>query len=257
MRESSSCDVARSAPAATGGPCRRRDRDHLFSVARDTMRLARTGCAADEAHPGGQYPMRRGNAASAPAQDERIPTISSRLDDIPWPAIPSSPVLLVPVGSTEQHGPHLPLDVDTLIATAVCRGAAERLGRGVLVAPPVAYGASGEHEGFPGTLSIGTEALTVVLVELARSARRWAGRIVFVKRPRGQPRRDRGRARDARARERPGRLARLPARGRPRRPRRDEPRPPPRPRARRPRPGRARPALPPSASSCRACARTA
>lgn len=78
-------------------------------------------------------------------------------------------VLLVPVGSCEQHGPHLPLDTDTRIAVALARGAAA-VRSGVVVAPPVAYGSSGEHQGFPGTLSIGTDALRTVLVELGRSA---------------------------------------------------------------------------------------
>ena len=50
----------------------------------------------------------------------------------------------------------------------------------MLVAPALAYGASGEHEGFPGTLSIGHDALRAVLVELGRSAGRWAARLVFV-----------------------------------------------------------------------------
>lgn len=77
--------------------------------------------------------------------------------------------LLVPLGSCEQHGPHLPLDTDTRIAVAVAeRVAASR--PGVVVAPPVAYGSSGEHQAFAGTLSIGTEALRAVLVELGRSA---------------------------------------------------------------------------------------
>jgi creatinine amidohydrolase len=48
---------------------------------------------------------------------------------------------------------------------------------GVLLAPALAYGASGEHEEFPGTVSIGTEALTGLLVEYGRSACRWAGRV--------------------------------------------------------------------------------
>lgn len=77
--------------------------------------------------------------------------------------------LLVPVGSCEQHGPHLPLDTDTRIAVAVCDGVAARVDR-VVVAPPIAVGASGEHAGFAGTLSIGTEVLVDVVVELVSSA---------------------------------------------------------------------------------------
>jgi creatinine amidohydrolase len=78
-------------------------------------------------------------------------------------------LLVVPLGSTEQHGPHLPLSTDTDVSV----GLAHRLARvraDVDVAPAVPYGASGEHAGFPGTLSVGTAALELLLVELVRSA---------------------------------------------------------------------------------------
>jgi creatinine amidohydrolase len=88
--------------------------------------------------------------------------------------------LLVPLGSIEQHGPHLPLDTDIRIAEAVAAGAATELGAAVVVAPPICYGASGEHQGFTGTISIGTPALTTLLVEYGRSACQWAARLVFV-----------------------------------------------------------------------------
>ena len=94
-----------------------------------------------------------------------------------------SRLVLVPVGSLEQHGPHLPLDTDTAIAMAVAAGVADRLGEAgtdVWVAPPVTYAASGEHQSFAGTSSIGTDALRVVLVELVRSMRTWAERVVLV-----------------------------------------------------------------------------
>lgn len=97
--------------------------------------------------------------------------------------------VLVPVGSTEQHGPHLPLDTDTRIAAAVAREAAAQLAAAALatgsaqqylVAPAIGYGASGEHQSFPGTISIGTEALTLLLVEYGRSVSCWAQRLVFI-----------------------------------------------------------------------------
>jgi len=100
------------------------------------------------------------------------------LGEAPWTELPERPLVLVPVGSTEQHGPHLPLNTDTLIATAVARTLADDLGG--YVAPAVSIGASGEHQDFPGVLSIGTEALRLVLVELVRSLSLWAGRVVLV-----------------------------------------------------------------------------
>ncbi|OCB41424.1 mycofactocin biosynthesis peptidyl-dipeptidase MftE [Mycobacterium parascrofulaceum] len=92
----------------------------------------------------------------------------------------TSPSILIPLGSTEQHGPHLPLDTDTRIATAVARGARARLDGDWSVAPAIAYGASGEHQSFAGTISIGTDALTLLLLEYGRSAAGWARRLVFV-----------------------------------------------------------------------------
>lgn len=95
--------------------------------------------------------------------------------------VPPAAVVLVPVGSVEQHGPHLPLDTDTVIADAVARRAAELADRPeVVVALPISYGASGEHQKFTGTSSIGTDALRMVLVELTRSVRTWAARVVYV-----------------------------------------------------------------------------
>jgi creatinine amidohydrolase len=88
-------------------------------------------------------------------------------------------LLAVPVGATEQHGPHLPLSTDTDLAVALCaRLAVAR--PGVLAAPPLAYGASGEHQDFPGTLSIGIQALELLLVELCRSATRAFSRVPLV-----------------------------------------------------------------------------
>jgi creatinine amidohydrolase len=94
-----------------------------------------------------------------------------RLEDLTSPeaARLSASVLVVPLGSTEQHGPHLPLSTDTDLARALCEQLASSRGD-VVVAPAIAYGASGEHKEFAGTVSIGHEALRVLLVELCRSA---------------------------------------------------------------------------------------
>jgi mycofactocin precursor peptide peptidase len=107
--------------------------------------------------------------------------VSRPLSATTSPEVPADALVLVPVGSLEQHGPHLPLDTDAVIAEAVARCVADRLDRReVLVAPPIAYAASGEHQMFPGTASIGSDALSHLLIELTRSMRTWARDVVFV-----------------------------------------------------------------------------
>src|ERR1700740_3735697 len=88
-----------------------------------------------------------------------------------WPDVEAGRrrVLVVPIGSLEQHGAHLPLDTDTRIAVAVAERACTGLDD-VGLAPAIAIGASGEHADFPGTLSIGHVALSTLLVELGRHA---------------------------------------------------------------------------------------
>ncbi|WP_181724798.1 mycofactocin biosynthesis peptidyl-dipeptidase MftE [Nocardia gipuzkoensis] len=105
------------------------------------------------------------------------------LADLTWPEagarVTAGAILAVAVGATEQHGPHLPLSTDTDVATALCaRLAAAR--REVLVGPAIPYGASGEHAGFPGTLSIGQAALELLVVELCRSATDTFDRVLLV-----------------------------------------------------------------------------
>ncbi len=83
-------------------------------------------------------------------------------------------ILILPLGSFEQHGPHLPMATDTVIAATIANDAAEV--SECDVAPTLPFGASGEHQGFPGLLSVGTSVLHDVVVELLRSAREtWHG----------------------------------------------------------------------------------
>jgi creatinine amidohydrolase len=102
-----------------------------------------------------------------------------RLGDLAWPEVGDDLLLAVPLGATEQHGPHLPLSTDTDIAVALAESLAAERGR-VVVAPPLAYGSSGEHGEYAGTLSIGREATELVLVELCRSAAATFSRTLLV-----------------------------------------------------------------------------
>jgi mycofactocin system creatininase family protein len=93
--------------------------------------------------------------------------------------------VLIPVGSTEQHGSHLPADVDTRVATEVATRVAKELGSSHpevswQVAPAIAYGDSNEHAHFSGTLSITTPALVGVLTSLADSVAEAGQMVVFV-----------------------------------------------------------------------------
>lgn len=107
--------------------------------------------------------------------------MGAALADLSWTRAErlAGTVLVVPVGATEQHGPHLPLSTDTDIAVALAqRLCAQR--DDVICAPAVAYGSSGEHADFAGTLSIGRDATETLLVELVRSACASFGRVVLV-----------------------------------------------------------------------------
>jgi creatinine amidohydrolase len=105
------------------------------------------------------------------------------LADLTWPEVAelaaAGALLAVPMGSTEQHGPHLPLSTDADLAMALCEHLAAEL-PDVLIAPPVPYGSSGEHAGFAGTVSIGQDATELLALELARSAGETFSRLLFV-----------------------------------------------------------------------------
>lgn len=87
-----------------------------------------------------------------------------------WPDVTPQRWLVVALGATEQHGPHLPLSTDTDIASALAHRLVQLRPHQTVLGPALPFGASGEHQSFPGTLSIGSQALAHVLVELVRSA---------------------------------------------------------------------------------------
>jgi len=83
-----------------------------------------------------------------------------------------STVAILPVGAIEAHGPHLPLDTDVVIATAMARAGAKRLGardKVVLILPALAYTAASFGAAFHGTFSISGVTVTALVVDLARS----------------------------------------------------------------------------------------
>jgi creatinine amidohydrolase/Fe(II)-dependent formamide hydrolase-like protein len=80
---------------------------------------------------------------------------------------------LLPVGAIEQHGPHLPLDTDAWDAEYVCRRVAERCtDPKPLVLPLIPYGVSYHHDDFPGTVSVGPDALAAFVYDVGMSAAR-------------------------------------------------------------------------------------
>ena len=96
-----------------------------------------------------------------------------------WEAVrslpPSATVALLPVGATEAHGPHLPLNTDVLISTAMSRSAALRLEAGgvkSVLLPPMAYSVAEFGGGFAGTLSISEDTATAWLIDVGRAVRR-------------------------------------------------------------------------------------
>ena len=82
-------------------------------------------------------------------------------------AVESSTVVILPVGTVEQHGYHLPVDTDVAIPTYIAEKAAERTGD--VVAPPVNYGYNEKDLAFAGTVSVSAETFTRYLVEICRS----------------------------------------------------------------------------------------
>ena len=96
-----------------------------------------------------------------------------RYDLLTWPEINAAAamkkVVVLPVGATEQHGPHLPLDTDFKLASAVAYEAGRRSPEDLLVLPPVPYGYTHHVQDFPGTINIEPSTFIKYLVDITRS----------------------------------------------------------------------------------------
>ncbi|HEY47378.1 MAG: hypothetical protein AMJ88_02295 [Anaerolineae bacterium SM23_ 63] len=97
-------------------------------------------------------------------------------DEMTWPeirdVIRNQPVLLLPFGAVEDHGPHLPLNTDNIIVVAICQEAARRLKGEVLVMPAIAYGLDEHHMDFPGTISVDMQTLIQFVSDVVISTAR-------------------------------------------------------------------------------------
>ena len=90
-------------------------------------------------------------------------------------------VFVIPIAAVEQHGPHLGVGTDTLMATQVGVETEKRLGDKIVLFPTLPYGSSHHHLDFGGTVSISADLYTLVLVDLVESMLKWgAKRIVLL-----------------------------------------------------------------------------
>jgi creatinine amidohydrolase len=102
-----------------------------------------------------------------------------------WPevrrAVTEDRVCLIPAGTLEDHGPHLPIDTDTRIATEICRRAAEGSPDDIVLLPAITHGYTPHHMDFPGPITIGWETFTKYCTDIGTSlARHGFKRILFV-----------------------------------------------------------------------------
>lgn len=105
------------------------------------------------------------------------------MEDMTWPevkeAFARTSVVVVPIGSTEQHGPHMPVGTDFLVAQNLARRLGER--SNVIVTPTITIGYAKYHTTFPGTLSVSEETLTNALVEICEDLLKYGTtHIIFV-----------------------------------------------------------------------------
>ncbi|MBA3432108.1 MAG: creatininase family protein [Actinobacteria bacterium] len=119
------------------------------------------------------------------SHDLRTDALGVDLSDLTSPEaqelIAGAPLALLPVGATEQHGPHLGMGTDWRIARAIALRAASELAPRAVVVPALPFGLSAHHMDFGGTITIGFETLRGVCIDVVRSLHRHGVRkFVFV-----------------------------------------------------------------------------
>jgi creatinine amidohydrolase len=109
----------------------------------------------------------------APQVDAEAVRRQYRYELLTWPeineAVAQNKTIVLPVAATEQHGYHLPLDVDTKLASSVCLEAGKRAPEEMLVMPLVSYGYCNHVMDFPGTITIQPDTFVRMLLDITRS----------------------------------------------------------------------------------------
>jgi creatinine amidohydrolase len=103
----------------------------------------------------------------------RGPKLKYRYDHYTWPemkdVIARQPVCVIPIGSVEDHGKHLPLDVDNFLIGSICEETARRIPDEVVLLPLIPYGFEDHHMSFPGTITIRSEHLEAFVLDITLS----------------------------------------------------------------------------------------
>jgi creatinine amidohydrolase len=107
-----------------------------------------------------------------------------RYEEFSWPeireAVADNRVAVLPVGTVEQHGPHLPLVTDVLTASEISRLAVERDPKSAILLPPVYYSFNEHHMDFPGTIAVDGETIIRYVTDIGRSLARHGFRKILI-----------------------------------------------------------------------------
>lgn len=111
-------------------------------------------------------------------------TAKYRYEEFTWPeireAVAANRVAVLPVGTIEQHGPHLPLATDVLTSSEMSRLAVERNPGRAMLLPPVSYSFNEHHMDFPGTIAVGGETIIRYVTDIGKSLARHGFRKILL-----------------------------------------------------------------------------